>query len=121
MKTKHGNLHIFPLGIYYSTFKLIVIIWKFDLTHTRIDFFKYPVDVTNYASYDDLAKQIGEIVQDDGLNVLFNNAGVAPKSTRLTATKQKDLMDTFETNSVAPVMLTKVSELTTVFIPCYTC
>lgn len=69
------------------------------------------IDVTNYASFDGLASQIGEIVKGDGLNVLFNNAGVAPKSTRLLFTKQNDLMATFETNSVAPIMLTKVSEL----------
>lgn len=76
--------------------------------------FKIPtnvIDVTNYASFDGLASQIGEIVKGDGLNVLFNNAGVAPKSTRLLFTKQNDLMATFETNSVAPIMLTKVSEL----------
>lgn len=69
------------------------------------------IDVTNYASFDGLASKIGEIVKDDGLNVLFNNAGVAPKSTRLLFTKQNDLMATFETNSVAPIMLTKVSKL----------
>lgn len=82
--------------------------------------FDYPVDVTNYASFDVLASQIGEIVQDDGLNVLFNNAGVAPKSTRLLFTKQKDLLDTFETNSVAPIMLTKVSTLRVLSFSCYT-
>lgn len=67
------------------------------------------VDVTNYASFDSLVKQIDEIVKDDGLNVLLNNAGVSVKSTRLSFTKETDLMNTFETNSVAPVMLTKVS------------
>lgn len=54
-------------------------------------------------------KQIDEIVKDNGLNVLLNNAGISTKSTRLSFTKQTDLMKTFETNSVAPVMLTKVS------------
>lgn len=67
------------------------------------------VDVTNYKSFEGLAKQIGEIVQDEGLNVLLNNAGKAPKSTRINFTKDSDLRDTFETNSVAPIMLTKVS------------
>lgn len=53
-------------------------------------------------------KQIDEIVKDEGLNVLLNNAGISPKSTRLPFTKDSDLIKTFETNSVAPVMLTKV-------------
>lgn len=65
--------------------------------------------MTNYASFDGLASQIGEIAKDDGLNVLINNAGIAPKSTRLLFTKQNDLMTTYETNSVAPIMLAKVS------------
>jgi len=77
LKTKHDNLHIFPL------------------------------DVTNYESFDALVNQIDEIVKDEGLNVLLNNAGISPKSTRLNATKDSDLRDTFETNSVAPIMLTK--------------
>lgn len=66
------------------------------------------LDVTNYKSFDVLVKQIDEIVQDEGLNVLLNNAGISPKSTRLNLTKDDDLMTTFETNAVAPVMLTKV-------------
>lgn len=52
--------------------------------------------------------QIDAIVKDEGLNVILNNAGISPKSTRLPFTKETDLMKTFETNSVAPVMLTKV-------------
>lgn len=66
------------------------------------------LDVTNYASFDVLVQQIDEIVKDEGLNVLLNNAGISPKSTRLNFTKDSDLRETFETNSVAPIMLTKV-------------
>lgn len=65
-------------------------------------------DVTDYASFDGFAKKIDEIVKDEGLNVILNNAGVfldkgKPESTR------DDLMNTFEINSVAPIMLTRVS------------
>lgn len=48
-----------------------------------------------------------DIVKEDGLNVLFNNAGVAPKSTRINMVKVEQLMDTYTTNTVAPIMLTK--------------
>lgn len=65
-------------------------------------------DVTNHESFPTLVTQIGDIVKGDGLNVLLNNAGVAPKSTRLSFTKASDLSETFETNTVAPVMLTAV-------------
>lgn len=66
------------------------------------------LDVTNYESFDALVEQVDEIVKDEGLNVLLNNAGISPKSTRLNFTKESDLTNTFETNAVAPVMLTKV-------------
>ncbi|GAB0096790.1 uncharacterized protein DMENIID0001_123560 [Sergentomyia squamirostris] len=65
------------------------------------------IDLTNFNEYDTFAKKVEEIVKDDGLNVLFNSAGFSPKSTRLPATKMTDLLDCFNINSVAPVMLTK--------------
>lgn len=51
---------------------------------------------------------MSDVVGAQGLNVLFNNAGFAPKSTRLNMTKSDDLVKTLLTNAVAPVMLTKV-------------
>lgn len=66
-------------------------------------------DVTNYDSYGNLVDQVSNIVQDDGLNVLLNNAGISTRSTRLDFVKPEDLMNVFETNAVAPVMLTKVN------------
>lgn len=53
-------------------------------------------------------KQIDEIVKDEGLNVIFNNAGIFPNKDKSHSTRD-DLMTTFEINSVAPVMLTRVS------------
>lgn len=76
-----------------------------DSSATDIYFFS---DVNNYESFQTLATQIKDIVKDDGLNVLLNNAGIAPKSTRLSFTKAEDLKETFETNTVGPVMLTAV-------------
>lgn len=67
----------------------------------------FGTDVTDYASFDNFVKQIDEIVKDDGLNVIFNNAGIFPNKDRSHSTRD-DLMTTFEINSVAPVMLTRV-------------
>uniref|UniRef100_A0A1B0FM00 Uncharacterized protein n=1 Tax=Glossina morsitans morsitans TaxID=37546 RepID=A0A1B0FM00_GLOMM len=67
------------------------------------------IDLRNYDAYENLIKQIEEITENNGLNVLFNNAGIAPKSTKITATKKDDLMNTLETNTVVPIMLTKVA------------
>lgn len=60
-----------------------------------------------FETYDTFAKQVQEIVKDDGLNVLFNNAGISPKSTRINFVKVDQLIDTFTTNTAAPIMLTK--------------
>lgn len=68
-------------------------------------------DVLNYDSYGNLVEQVSNIVEADGLNVLLNNAGIASRSTRLEFVKSEDLSTVFETNAVAPVMLTKVRSL----------
>lgn len=65
--------------------------------------------MTKYDSYGSLVDQVSNIVKDDGLNVLLNNAGIAIRSTRLDYVKSEDLTNMYETNSVAPVMLTKVN------------
>lgn len=69
------------------------------------------IDLKAVDQYDNFAKEVETIVQDNGLNVLFNNAGVSPKSTRLNFVKTEDLTDTFMTNVVAPIMLTKAAEV----------
>ncbi|KAH8300900.1 hypothetical protein KR044_003690 [Drosophila immigrans] len=65
------------------------------------------IDLKNFEDYDKLVGTIADVTKDAGLNVLFNNAGMATKSVRLGATKQQDLLDTLQTNTVAPIMLTK--------------
>ncbi|XP_059618397.1 C-signal [Phlebotomus argentipes] len=65
------------------------------------------IDLKNFDEYDNFARKVGDIVKENGLNVLLNNAGYSPKSTRLPHTQRKDLLDCFEVNSVVPVMLTK--------------
>lgn len=65
--------------------------------------------MTNYDSFGNLVDQVSTIVQEEGLNVLLNNAGIATRTTRLEHVKSEDLTSVFETNAVAPVMLTKVN------------
>lgn len=67
------------------------------------------IDLKNFESYAELVKNVEETVKDDGLNVLFNNAGVSPRSSflGLKALKASELMDTYSVNCVAPLMLSK--------------
>lgn len=67
--------------------------------------------MTNYDSFGNLVDQVSTIVKDDGLNVLLNNAGISTRTTRLDHAKSEDISTVFETNAVAPVMLTKVNFL----------
>ncbi|XP_018566423.1 uncharacterized protein LOC108907291 [Anoplophora glabripennis] len=66
------------------------------------------LDVTNTNTFDSFACEIEKIVADNGLNVLFNNAGYSPKSTRINAVKTEQMMETYAVNVVGPLMLTKV-------------
>jgi NAD(P)-dependent dehydrogenase (short-subunit alcohol dehydrogenase family) len=67
------------------------------------------IDIKNFEQYDRLVKEVGTIVKGQGLNVLFNNAGVSPKSTRLPFVTPEQLLETYQVNSMAPVLLAKVS------------
>ncbi|KAK9890646.1 hypothetical protein WA026_012005 [Henosepilachna vigintioctopunctata] len=58
-------------------------------------------------TFEFFAKEVENIVKDDGLNLLFNNAGYSPKSTRINFLKADQLTETFLTNVVGPIMLTK--------------
>lgn len=66
------------------------------------------IDLKDINKYDDLSKEVEKIVTGNGLNVLFNNAGVSPKFTRLQLVKSDQLHDTFLVNVIAPIMLAKV-------------
>lgn len=65
------------------------------------------LDVTDFNSYDAAVKTVESIVQDEGLNVLFNNAGVSSKFTRINLVKVDHMINNFTTNTIAPLMLTK--------------
>ncbi|KAG5684209.1 hypothetical protein PVAND_013448 [Polypedilum vanderplanki] len=67
------------------------------------------IDLKDFDKYGDVVKQVENVVKEDGLNVLWNSAGISPRSSFLgiRALKVNELMDVFSVNCVAPLMLTK--------------
>ncbi|KAJ3644137.1 hypothetical protein Zmor_026809 [Zophobas morio] len=65
------------------------------------------LDVRDFDQYDAFSKKVESIVGQDGLNVLFNNAGVSSKFTRIQLVKHEQMLEAFKVNTIAPVMLTK--------------
>jgi NAD(P)-dependent dehydrogenase (short-subunit alcohol dehydrogenase family) len=67
------------------------------------------VDLKDFDKYQEVVDQVKSVVGDAGLNVLFNSAGISPRSSflGLKALKPNELMETFAVNCVAPLMLSK--------------
>jgi len=66
-----------------------------------------PLDVTDFDAYGKFVKNVSSVVGDNGLNLLINNAGAMPSNRSLTETTTDDMMETYKTNCVAPLFLTK--------------
>ncbi|XP_055844936.1 C-factor [Episyrphus balteatus] len=65
------------------------------------------IDLKHFDAYAKLVTDVSNVVKDDGLNVLFNNAGIASKSTRLNFVQADSMIDNLTTNTVVPVMMAK--------------
>ena len=67
-------------------------------------------DVRDESQYSRFVDEVRSIVGDSGINLLVNNAGIYDKTvSNLEAVTKDILMSHFETNCVAPVLLTKVN------------
>ncbi|EDW26028.1 GL14172 [Drosophila persimilis] len=78
-----------------------------DLAKKHSNIHILEIDLKNFDAYEKLIGEIEVVTKGEGLNVLFNNAGVAPKSVRIGATRPQDILDTLHTNTVVPIMLAK--------------
>ena len=66
-------------------------------------------DVRQDCKFCSIYKAVAELVQEEGLNLLINNAGIFTENQTLCDLEKKSFMEFFEVNTVAPVMLIKVS------------
>lgn len=65
------------------------------------------LDVTCQESIERAASEVEQLVQEEGLNCLINNAGINVIANLESVTADK-MLENFHTNSVAPLMITKV-------------
>jgi len=64
-------------------------------------------DVTDQAFHAKIVQTVSELVGEEGLNLLINNAGVLPQNRDLQAVTPEDMRNAFETNCIAPLFLSK--------------
>ncbi|CAG2175774.1 unnamed protein product [Oppiella nova] len=111
LRDKHPNrLHVLT-----TTHAKHVIATTRQSSHPELDQLrdKHPnrlhvlqLEGTNYNSFPQFVKQVEAIVGDQGLDTLVNNAGIICRNG-LDSVSVEDMMNVFEVNSVAPLMLTK--------------
>ncbi|XP_050454679.1 C-factor [Cataglyphis hispanica] len=65
------------------------------------------IDLVYTDNYKRIVDIVSEKVNGAGLNVLFNNAGISSKFTRLGLVKKQQMIDAFLVNTIAPIMLAK--------------
>ena len=64
------------------------------------------LNVANSATFSTVVKAVDELVKENGLNVLLNNAGITVKK-RLEDLTADDMAQAFITNTIGPLMLTQ--------------
>lgn len=74
-------------------------------------------DVTKFDSFKEFSEKVSHIVGEQGLNVLYNNAGILlDKDGTVEMVTPQLLTEQFVANTVAPIMLTQVWLLQNFFI-----
>lgn len=66
------------------------------------------LDIKEDSKFDEVAAEVKEATKGKGLNLLINNAGISSKYAKLNMVKKEHLLENFEVNTVAPILLTKV-------------
>ena len=64
-------------------------------------------DVTDSKKFDAVVKEVEDVVGEDGLNVLYNNAGLQG-FLNLDNVTEEVMMQIYRVNTIAPLMVSKV-------------
>ncbi|XP_029909919.1 uncharacterized protein LOC115360883 isoform X2 [Myripristis murdjan] len=77
-----------------------------ELAEAHPNIYIITLDVVSQESIDKAAEEVGQLLQEEGLNCLINNAGINVVADFQTVTAEM-MVENFRTNSVAPLMITK--------------
>lgn len=69
--------------------------------------FDKSIDVGDESSYKSAVTTVTEMAGDQGLNVLFNNAGILPHS-KFEKVTAEEMRLSYEVNCIGPLMITQV-------------
>lgn len=64
------------------------------------------LEMTNFSAYDSFVKKVENIVGDNGLTLVIQNAGLKA-SPNLDQLKPENLIEMYKVNSIAPILLTR--------------
>ena len=64
------------------------------------------LDTKNNSEFDKFANKVKQIVGNDGVDTLINNAGIQPRDNLASVTAES-MLETYTVNTVAPLLLTK--------------
>ena len=67
----------------------------------------HKLELNDIDSYPDFLEEIKSQLDSLGVSCLINNAGVAPKATRYNLVKVEQMEQTFKTNVIAPLFLSR--------------
>nr|XP_018907597.1 PREDICTED: uncharacterized oxidoreductase C663.08c-like isoform X1 [Bemisia tabaci]XP_018907606.1 PREDICTED: uncharacterized oxidoreductase C663.08c-like isoform X1 [Bemisia tabaci] len=74
--------------------------------HTNLHLIK--LDVTQFGNFETVADEVRRLLDDEGLTLLVNNAGVFTTMHDLESLNGEEFMSILATNTAAPLLLTKV-------------
>ena len=78
-----------------------------DLASTNPSLTPLQLDVTAHETHPTLVSQVQQVVGEQGLNLLVNNAGIGKMPRSLQSITPEEMMQHFQTNCVAPLFLSR--------------
>lgn len=104
-----GNVCTFCPAISHKSLNTSVYVINWFSFHKKSEkCINFNADTTKFETFEMKAQEVESIVGDEGLNVLINNAGIHMQITSVNDITTENLISQYLTNTVGPIMLTKV-------------